>query len=201
VCLRNTGQFFQTISLTCFSASRAQFPDFSACSNVFSSRTLSNLSGINMIASGLKTERTLRCPESRRRKDVIGAPKVSADRTLHTRPTSATHWSLRRFARELGVSSRTLGRVWQEHGTTTLFAALNVADGTVTAQCQGRLPDSIPCGPTGCVRQVCGDSRPVIPPIPAKFFARETATSAASSRVVRRGGSARSRPSCHLPLL
>jgi transposase len=150
----------------------------------------------------------------RGRKPTYG-PEIQqriVERTLRTKPPTATHWSQRTLARALEVSSRTIGRVWQahglkphlertfkvsndprfaekledvvglylntpehalvlccdeksqvqaldrtqpglplkkgragtmthdyvRHGTTTLFAALNVADGTVIGQCQDR---------------------------------------------------------------
>ena len=150
----------------------------------------------------------------RGRKPVYGndVQKLIVNRPLRTRPPNATHWSQRTLARAVGVSGRTVGRVWKahglkphltrtfkisndphfaekledvvglylnapehslvlccdeksqvqaldrtqpglplkkgragtmthdylRHGTTTLFAALNVADGTVIGQCQSR---------------------------------------------------------------
>jgi len=38
------------------------------------------------------------------------------ERTLHTRPPAATHWSTRTLAKELGVSHMTVARVWDAHG-------------------------------------------------------------------------------------
>lgn len=38
------------------------------------------------------------------------------ERTLHTRPPDATHWSTRTLAKELGVSHSTVARVWEAHG-------------------------------------------------------------------------------------
>jgi transposase len=138
--------------------------------------------------------------------------KLIVERTLHSRPALATHWSRRTLAKALDISASTVGQVWREHGlkphlartfkvsndprfvekledvvglyldapdhaivlccdeksqvqaldrtqpglplkkgragtmthdyvrhgTTTLFAALNVADGTLIGQCQDR---------------------------------------------------------------
>ena len=138
--------------------------------------------------------------------------QLIVQRTLHSRPPNATHWSQRSLGEALGVSDSTIGRVWLahglkphlvrtfkvsndprfaekledivglyvdapehaivlscdeksqvqaldrtqpglplkkgragtmthdyvRHGTTTLFAALNVADGTVIGHCQAR---------------------------------------------------------------
>lgn len=38
------------------------------------------------------------------------------ERTLHTKPRGATHWSRRLLARELGVSPATVNRVWRAFG-------------------------------------------------------------------------------------
>jgi transposase len=38
------------------------------------------------------------------------------DATLKTRPSDATHWSVRRLAAELGLSRMMVQRVWQKHG-------------------------------------------------------------------------------------
>ena len=38
------------------------------------------------------------------------------ERTLHTRPKDATHWSTRTLAHELKVSHMTIARVWDAHG-------------------------------------------------------------------------------------
>ncbi len=38
------------------------------------------------------------------------------ERTLHTLPPDATHWSTRTLAKELGVSHSTVARVWEAHG-------------------------------------------------------------------------------------
>jgi len=150
----------------------------------------------------------------RGRKPVYGPEirKLIVERTLHSRPPLATHWSRRTLAKALDVGATTVGEVWRthglkphlsrtfkvsndprfvekledvvglylnrpehaivlccdeksqvqaldrtqpglpikkgragtmthdyvRHGTTTLFAALNVADGTLIGQCQDR---------------------------------------------------------------
>lgn len=38
------------------------------------------------------------------------------DRTLHSHPPDATHWSTRTLAKEIGVSHVTVARVWEAHG-------------------------------------------------------------------------------------
>jgi len=38
------------------------------------------------------------------------------DRTLHSHPSDATHWSTRTLAKEIGVSHVTVARVWEAHG-------------------------------------------------------------------------------------
>ena len=50
---------------------------------------------------------------------AIDGPQIQqliVDRTLRTLPPLATHWSQRTLAKALGVSSRTIGRVWRAHG-------------------------------------------------------------------------------------
>ena len=42
--------------------------------------------------------------------------KEIVERTLHTTPADATHWSTRTLAKELGVSHSTVARVWDAHG-------------------------------------------------------------------------------------
>ncbi|MBM3131467.1 MAG: IS630 family transposase [Chloroflexi bacterium] len=42
--------------------------------------------------------------------------KLIVERTLHTRPPGATHWSTRTLAKEVGVSHVTVARVWESHG-------------------------------------------------------------------------------------
>ena len=51
------------------------------------------------------------------RKPSIPVEKVDAivDRTLHSKPRGATHWSTRSLADEMGVSHMTVQRVWKAH--------------------------------------------------------------------------------------
>jgi transposase len=51
------------------------------------------------------------------RKPKIPQEKIDAiiDRTLHTKPRGATHWSTRTLARETGVSNATIARIWESH--------------------------------------------------------------------------------------
>jgi transposase len=51
------------------------------------------------------------------RKPRISQKKIDAiiDRTLHTKPRGATHWSTRTLAREMGVSNATVARIWESH--------------------------------------------------------------------------------------
>jgi transposase len=51
------------------------------------------------------------------RKPRISQQKIDAiiDRTLHTKPRGATHWSTRTLAREVGVSNATVARIWESH--------------------------------------------------------------------------------------
>lgn len=53
----------------------------------------------------------------RGRKPRFGATTVSdwIERTLHTKPDGATHWSTRSLAREVGVSKNTIHRAWLDH--------------------------------------------------------------------------------------
>jgi len=48
----------------------------------------------------------------------MGAETVNlmVERTLHSRPPDATHWSTRSLAKEMGVSHMTVARVWDAHG-------------------------------------------------------------------------------------
>lgn len=48
----------------------------------------------------------------------IGDDKVEeiVERTLHSRPRGATHWSRRTLAKEMGVSPSTVNRVWRAFG-------------------------------------------------------------------------------------
>jgi transposase len=45
-----------------------------------------------------------------------GTVKQIVDRTLHSHPPDATHWSTRTLAKEIGVSHVTVARVWEAHG-------------------------------------------------------------------------------------
>lgn len=49
---------------------------------------------------------------------VIGDDKIEeiVERTLHSKPRGATHWSRRLLAKELGVSPATVNRVWRAFG-------------------------------------------------------------------------------------
>jgi len=51
------------------------------------------------------------------RKPRISQQKVDeiVERTLHTRPRGATHWSTRTLAREMGVSNYTISQIWKSH--------------------------------------------------------------------------------------
>src|SRR6266849_4363107 len=53
----------------------------------------------------------------RGRKPRLSQKKIDSiiDRTLHTKPPGATHWSTRTLAREMGVSNATVARIWQAH--------------------------------------------------------------------------------------
>lgn len=42
--------------------------------------------------------------------------KLIVERTLHTQPPGATHWSTRTLAKEVGVSHVTVSRIWEAHG-------------------------------------------------------------------------------------
>src|SRR6267154_2523174 len=53
-------------------------------------------------------------------------------------PGEATHWICPAMAKAAGVSHRSVQRIWAAHGTTTLFAALNVLEGKVIGQCIAR---------------------------------------------------------------
>ena len=87
-------------------------------------------------------------------------------KTLEEKPADATHWSCRLMAKEVGVHPTTISRIWRahglqphrtqpglplkkgragtmthdykRHGTTTLFAALDVATGEVVHECLPR---------------------------------------------------------------
>jgi transposase len=51
------------------------------------------------------------------RKPRIGQKMVDAiiDRTLHTKPRGATHWTTRTLASEMGVSNYTVHQIWRSH--------------------------------------------------------------------------------------
>ena len=51
------------------------------------------------------------------RKPRISQKKVDEviDRTLHTKPLGATHWTTRTLAREMGVSNYTIHQIWRSH--------------------------------------------------------------------------------------
>jgi transposase len=51
------------------------------------------------------------------RKPRISQERIDAiiDRTLHTKPPGATHWSTRTLASEMGVSNATVARIWESH--------------------------------------------------------------------------------------
>ncbi len=51
------------------------------------------------------------------RKPRISQKKIDEiiERTLHTKPKGATHWSTRTLAREVGVSRASVNRVWRSH--------------------------------------------------------------------------------------
>lgn len=42
--------------------------------------------------------------------------KLIVEKTLHTKPAGATHWSTRTLAKEVGVSHITVARIWDAHG-------------------------------------------------------------------------------------
>ena len=60
----------------------------------------------------------------------------------------ATHWTGRAMAKTVGLSRRTVQRIWEAHrlqriasapsNTTTLFAVLNTLDGVVLGRCRQR---------------------------------------------------------------
>ena len=62
--------------------------------------------------------RALRQAQKRQRSRRILTPELEQqilDTTLKTRPTGATHWSVRVLARQLGVSRMMVQRVWQRY--------------------------------------------------------------------------------------
>src|SRR6266851_1636763 len=65
-------------------------------------------------------------------------------KTLETKPKDGTHWSIRPLERTQPMLPMGLGYVegvthdYRRHGTTTLFAALDTAQGTVITRCRRR---------------------------------------------------------------
>src|SRR6516162_6228739 len=51
----------------------------------------------------------------RGRKVQVGLAQRIIEATLHTKPKGQTHWSTRELAKEQGVHSSTVARIWQEH--------------------------------------------------------------------------------------
>jgi len=51
------------------------------------------------------------------RKPKVTQEKVNEiiDRTLHTKPNGATHWTTRTLAKEVGVGYATVHRIWKAH--------------------------------------------------------------------------------------
>lgn len=49
---------------------------------------------------------------------IISTRKIHAviEATLHTKPTAATHWSVRTMAHAQGISPATVQRIWKQHG-------------------------------------------------------------------------------------
>ena len=55
-------------------------------------------------------------PRSGRPKEITPEQEAKlVERTLHTTPKNATHWSVRLMARDQGVSPATVQRIWQKH--------------------------------------------------------------------------------------
>ena len=52
------------------------------------------------------------------RKPRISQKMIDAiiDRTLHTKPRGATHWTTRTLAKEMGVSNFTIQKIWKATG-------------------------------------------------------------------------------------
>lgn len=62
--------------------------------------------------SGLLEDR----PRSGRPKEITAEQEaVLIDKTLHSKPSNATHWSVRLMAREQGLSPATVQRIWSKH--------------------------------------------------------------------------------------
>jgi transposase len=53
-------------------------------------------------------------PSSRRTEEET--VNLIVERTLHSLPPDATHWSTRALAKEIGVSHMTVARIWEAHG-------------------------------------------------------------------------------------
>ena len=64
------------------------------------------------------TDALTQIEKGRGRKRKISAKKVKqiVDATLQTKPKAATHWSCRTMAKDQGVSSATVQRIWDAHG-------------------------------------------------------------------------------------
>ncbi len=68
--------------------------------------------------------------------------------TAQDPPAEATHWTAAMMAKTIGISVSSVQRIWQahglqphhykRHGTTTLFAALNILEGKVIGRCMQR---------------------------------------------------------------
>jgi transposase len=55
-------------------------------------------------------------PRSGRPKQITADQEAALiDKTLHSRPKNATHWSVRLMAREVGLSPATVQRIWSKH--------------------------------------------------------------------------------------
>jgi transposase len=55
-------------------------------------------------------------PRSGRPKEITAKQEAALlEKTLHTTPDNATHWSVRLMAREQGMSPATVQRIWSEH--------------------------------------------------------------------------------------
>jgi transposase len=61
--------------------------------------------------AGLRTK-----PRSGRRRRITRAQERSVVAATMRPPTAATHWSARRLAKEVGLSSATVHRIWQKYG-------------------------------------------------------------------------------------
>jgi len=55
-------------------------------------------------------------PRSGRPKEITAEQEASLiDKTLHSRPKTTTHWSVRTMAHEVGLSPATVQRIWNKH--------------------------------------------------------------------------------------